>query len=178
MIFKETKIEGAFVIGLKKHRDERGSFARTWCREEFRLNGIKAQPVQANTAFSSKKGTLRGMHYQAEPYAEAKLVRCIRGALFDVMVDLRPDSPSYTQWIGVELTSVNDRMLFVPEGCAHGYQSLSDDTEVCYLSSQFYSPESERGLRWNDPAININWPISENTIISEKDQSWPDYRIG
>lgn len=177
MIFRETKIEGAFVIGLEKHRDERGSFARTWCREEFRLNGIKAQPVQSNTAFSAKKGTLRGMHYQMEPYAEAKLVRCIRGGIFDVLVDLRPDSATYTHWFGIELTPANDRMLYIPEGCAHGYQSLSDASEAFYLSTQFYTPESERGVRWDDPMFNIEWPIVTDIAMSEKDRNWPDFAV-
>ncbi len=177
MIFKETNIKGAFVIGLEKHEDERGSFARTWCREEFRLNGIKTQPVQANTAFSSKKGTLRGMHYQVEPFAEAKLVRCTQGGIFDVLVDLRPDSVTYTQWFGTELTPANDRMLYIPEGCAHGYQSLFDETEVFYLCTQFYTPESERGARWDDSVFNIEWPILTDITISEKDRNWPDFAI-
>lgn len=175
MIFKETNIKGAFSIGLEKHEDERGSFARTWCREEFQKNGIREQPVQANTAFSRFKGTVRGLHFQVEPFAESKLVRCIRGSIFDVLVDLRPDSPTYTHWLGMELTPTNDQMLYIPKGCAHGYQSLLDESEVFYLSTQFYASECERGFRWDDPSLNIGWPITTAVTISEKDQNWPDF---
>lgn len=177
MIFKETKIKGAFTIRLKKHEDERGSFARTWCREEFENHGIQEQPVQANSAFSKLKGTVRGMHYQVEPFAESKLVRCIRGSIFDVLVDLRLDSPTYTQWFGMELTPTNEKMLFIPRGCAHGYQSTLDDSEVVYLSTQFYASKFERGFKWDDPTLNIDWPITTAVTISEKDRNWPDFAV-
>ena len=131
--------------------------------------------VQANLAFSRKKGTLRGLHFQVAPYEEIKLMRCIRGAIFDVILDLRPESPTYKQWLGVELTADNHRMLYVPGGFAHGYQSLVDDTEVFYPVSQFYMPRAEQGVRWNDPAFAIGWPLTKNPILSKKDKSWPDY---
>ena len=175
MIFQETKLKGAFIIELEKHKDERGYFSRAWCQKEFTAHGLNPNMVQANVAFSLKKGTLRGMHYQAEPYQEAKLVRCVRGKVFDVIIDLRPNSVTYRQWFGVELTPGNQTMLYVPEGFAHGYQTLLDNTEVFYLVSQFYTPDSERGVRWNDSAFGIDWPKTTDLIISKKDQSWPDY---
>ena len=175
MIFKETKLKGAFVIEIEKREDERGFFARAWCKREFEDHGLNAQLVQANIAFSRKKGTLRGMHYQAPPYEEAKLIRCIKGGVFDVIIDIRPDSPQYKEWFGLQLTSDNYKMLYVPEGFAHGYQTLDDNTEVFYPASQFYSPESERGVRWDDPAFGIEWPETDNLVMSEKDKTWPDY---
>ena len=175
MIFKPTGIDGAFVIELKKIQDDRGYFARTFCQKEFQAHGLCTFLVQANTAFTQRKGTVRGMHYQAAPYAEAKLVRCIRGAAFDVMLDLRPGSKSYCQWFGVELTSDNHRMLYIPEGFAHGYQTLQDDTELFYLVSQFYTPQAEQGVRWNDARFNISWPIVADAMLSDKDRTWPDF---
>lgn len=175
MRFIPTDLEGAFIVELHKIQDERGSFARAFCANEFSSQGLTANLVQANTAVSRHKGTLRGMHYQASPHAEAKLVRCIRGAAFDVMIDLRPESPTYCRWFGLELSAGGDRMLYVPEGFAHGYQTLEDDTELYYLVSEYYTPEAERGVRWNDPRFNISWPLTSGLHLSEKDQNWPDY---
>ena len=175
MLFIETKIKGAFVVELEKYSDDRGFFSRAWCQKEFKEQGIKSQFVQANIGFSKNSGTIRGIHYQIAPFEEAKLVRCIRGAIFDVVLDLRPELPSFKQWFGVELSDENRKMLYVPEGCAHGYQTLVDNTEVFYQVSQVYSPESERGIRWNDPEFDIEWPIDEDLVISEKDQNWPDF---
>jgi dTDP-4-dehydrorhamnose 3,5-epimerase len=175
MIFEKTALAGAFIIEIEKREDERGFFARAWCQEEFEAHGLNSQWVQANLAFSQKKGTLRGLHYQIAPYQEAKLMRCIRGAIYDVILDLRSESPTYMQWLGVELTADNHKMLYVPEGFAHGYQSLVDDTEVFYPVSQFYTSRAEQGVRWNDPAFAIEWPLTKNPILSNKDKSWPDY---
>lgn len=177
MIFTETELKGAFIIDIEKREDERGFFARAWCQKELEAHGLKSHWVQANLAFSQRKGTLRGLHYQIAPYEEAKLMRCIRGAIYDVIIDLRPESPTYKQWLGVELTADNHRMLYVPEGFAHGYQSLVDDTEVFYPVSQFYIPGSERGVRWDDPAFAIEWPVTKNLILSDKDKSCPDYLL-
>lgn len=176
MIFTPTRLPGAYLIDLEKHVDERGFFARAWCQREFAAHGLTARVVQCNLSYNPRKGTLRGMHYQVAPHAEAKLVRCIRGAIYDVIIDLRPDSPTYMQWLGVELTADNRRLLFVPEGFAHGFQTLADDTEVFYQVSAFYHPEAERGVRWNDPLFGIVWPEVEQRLISPKDQSWPDYQ--
>lgn len=175
MNFETTPIEGARVITLAKIKDERGYFARTFCKREFASQGLSTSFVQANTAFSLHQGTLRGMHYQRAPHAEAKLVRCIRGAVFDVIIDLRPDSHSYCRWFGLELTEDNGKLLFIPEGCAHGYQILRDDSELFYLVSEFYTPEAEQGLRWNDPRFNIDWPIVDDVRLSDKDRAWPDF---
>jgi dTDP-4-dehydrorhamnose 3,5-epimerase len=175
MIFLETKLRGAFVIQLEKMEDQRGFFARAWCRKEFEEHGLNSDLAQANIAFSRKKGTLRGMHYQVSPYQEAKSVRCINGAIFDVAIDLRPESSTYKDWIGVELTADNYKMLYVPENFAHGYQTLTENTGVFYQVSQFYSPDHERGISWNDPLFGIQWPIADDVVISEKDHSWPDY---
>lgn len=174
MIFKEISLKGAYVIELEKLQDERGFFARAWCQREFENHGLTARIAQANISYNAKRGTLRGMHYQAAPHEEMKLVRCTKGAIFDVIVDLRKDSPTYLQWIGVELAADSHRMLYVPENFAHGFQTLEDDTEVTYQVSQFYTPASERGIRWNDPAIGIEWPQAP-TIMSEKDRSWPGF---
>jgi dTDP-4-dehydrorhamnose 3,5-epimerase len=176
MIFKKTHIIGAFVIELEKRGDERGFFARTFCCKEFEAQGINIRVLQANIGFSRSRGTLRGLHYQVLPYAEAKLVRCTAGALYDVFLDLRPSSPTFKQWLGVELTDGNHSMLYVPEGCAHGYLTLTDNTEIYYMVTQFYTPDAERGVRWNDPAFKIEWPISKNLVISDKDKSWPDWQ--
>lgn len=174
MIFKETKLQGAYLIQLKELVDDRGFFARTWCQREFDEMGLVARIVQSNMSFNHKKGTLRGMHYQVSPYEETKLIRCTRGAIYDVIVDLRADSPTYCQWIGAELAADNRHMLFVPEGFAHGFQTLKDDTEVTYQVSQFYTPGAERGARYDDTAFGIDWPIPVSAI-SDKDKGWPVY---
>lgn len=175
MIFRETDLKGAFVIETEPIEDERGFFARTWCHREFEAHGLKVAWVQGNISGNHRKGTLRGMHYQAAPHSEVKLVRCTSGCLYDVIVDLRPDSPTYLKHIGVELSSRNRRMLYIPEGMAHGFQTLEDNTEMFYLMSAFYAPESGRGVRWNDPMLSIQWPLA-GRIISARDESFPDYR--
>lgn len=175
MIFSQTAVKDAFIIELEKRSDERGFFARSWCKNEFHVKGLNTNLVQSNIAFNKHKGTLRGLHYQISPYEETKLIRCTKGSIYDVIVDLRVSSPSYMKWIGVELTDDNYRMLYVPEGFAHGYQTLEDNSEVTYQVTQFYTPDAERGIRWNDPSFNISWLITAEMIISEKDQSWPDY---
>ena len=173
MIFRETKLKGAFIIELERLEDERGFFARTWCQLEFEAHGLNPRLVQCNVSFNKEKGTLRGMHYQIAPHAEAKLVRCTMGAIYDVILDLRPDSPTFKEWLGVELTAENRRILYVPEGFAHGFQTLEDNTEVFYQMSEFYHPECARGVRWDDPALAVEWPI-ENAITSAKDRSHRD----
>jgi dTDP-4-dehydrorhamnose 3,5-epimerase len=178
MIFTKGPLEGAVVIDLEKREDDRGFFARAWCEREFADHELATRLVQCNLAFNEAEGTLRGMHYQVAPYGEVKLVRCTRGAIYDVIIDLRPDSPTFKQWMGVELTAENRRMLYVPEGFAHGYQTLVPETEVFYQVSEFYTPEAEGGVRWNDPAFAIEWPDTEVRTISEKDASWPDFRDG
>lgn len=175
MNFKKTPITGAYVVDIEPKGDERGFFARGFCQQEFEALGLNSKIVQANIGVSRQRGTLRGLHYQAAPYAETKLIRCTAGAVFDVIVDLRPASSSYRKWLGVELAADTRRMLYVPEGCAHGYLTLVDNTEIFYLVSQFYSAESERGLRWNDPAFGIEWPITQDLVISEKDRRWPNW---
>jgi dTDP-4-dehydrorhamnose 3,5-epimerase len=175
MIFKPTKLADAHIIELETIEDDRGFFARTFCRSEFEKHRLNASVVQANLSYNRLKGTLRGMHFQIEPHAEAKLVRCIAGSVFDVIIDLRPDSPTYLQWAGVELSAQNRKMFYVPEGFAHGYQTLTDHAEVFYQVSQFYTPASESGVRWNDPVFKIDWPADENRVISDKDNQWPDY---
>lgn len=174
MIFLETELQGAFIIKLEKFKDERGFFARSWCRREFENQGLNPNLVQCNISFNRKKGTLRGMHYQAPPYEEAKLVRCTMGAIYDVIIDLRPDSSTFKKWISVEMTSENRKMIYVPEGVAHGFITLEDNTEVFYQMSEFYAPDSARGIRWNDPVFNIQWPI-EPTTLSERDQNFFDF---
>jgi len=174
MIFAELKLTGAYIIDLERREDPRGFFARSWCRKEFGDHGLCVEFVQINVGFSTKKGTLRGMHYQAAPHQEVKVVRCTMGAIYDVIVDLRPESPTFTRWAGVELNSVNRRMLYVPEGFAHGYQTLEDNTEICYQTSRIYAPESARGNRYDDPAFGIEWPLAV-ACISDPDRSWPDY---
>jgi len=169
MIFSETKLNGAFIIDLEPIQDERGFFARTWCKNEFAAHGLNPNLVQCNTSFNKKKGTLRGMHYQSPPYEEAKLVRCTMGAVYDVIVDIRKESKTFLQWIACELTAQNRKMLYVPEGFAHGFQTLEDNTEVFYQMSEFYHSDHAAGLRWDDPAIDIKWPIPE-VVISKKDK--------
>ena len=174
MKFTETKLKGAFVVEIEKLTDDRGFFARSWCQKEFEAHGLISRVVQSNVSFNRKKGTLRGMHYQIAPFQESKLIRCTRGAIYDVIIDLRPDSFTYKQWIGVELTANNFTLFFVPEDFAHGFITLVDNTEITYQVSQFYTPGSEKGIRFNDPAFNIQWPL-EVSVISEKDRTWPDY---
>jgi dTDP-4-dehydrorhamnose 3,5-epimerase len=174
MKFHETELSGAYIIEPEKREDDRGFFARSWCQKEFEQHGLIPRVVQANISHNKKKGTLRGMHYQAAPYEETKLVRCTRGAIYDVIIDVRPASPTYRKWLGVELTAGNYKMLYVPEGFAHGFQTLEDDSEVVYQVSQFYTPGFERGVRWNDTAFQIEWPLAPTTM-SDKDASWVDF---
>jgi dTDP-4-dehydrorhamnose 3,5-epimerase len=176
MIFAETEIKGAFIIELELRKDERGFFARTWCEREFEEHGLVSNIAQSNLSFSKKAGTLRGMHYQVAPFEETKLIRCTKGAIYDVIIDLRTNSLTYKKWVAVELTEDNYKMLYVPKGFAHGFQTLKENTEVGYHVSQFYSPECERGVRWDDACFNIKWPEAEERIISKKDQMWPDYK--
>ena len=175
MIFRETELNGAFLIEPERLEDNRGFFARAWCRKEFMAHGLTGALVQSNISFNKRTGTLRGMHFQTAPYEEAKLVRCTMGAVYDVIIDLRPDSSTFLRWIAAELTAENRKMLYIPENFAHGYQTLADNTEVFYQVSQFYSPGSEQGLRYNDPTFGIKWPMDVQ-VISHKDRSWPDYR--
>jgi dTDP-4-dehydrorhamnose 3,5-epimerase len=178
VIFRTTELPGAVLVELEPRDDERGFFARFFCRREFAEHGLELEVAQANVAFNRRRGTLRGLHYQAPPHEEAKLVRCVRGALHDVVVDLRPGSPTFRQWLAVELTAENGRMLYVPAGFAHGYQTLVDETEALYLHSAFHAPEAERGVRWDDPAFGIDWPGVDRRVLSAKDQAWPDFEAG
>lgn len=175
MIFTETPLQGAYLIDVERIEDSRGFFSRSWCQKEFSEYGLETNLVQCNISFNKQKGTLRGMHYQAEPYSEAKLVRCTMGAIYDVIVDLRPSSKTFKKWFGVELTAENRRALFVPVGFAHGFQTLTDSSEVFYQMSEFFYPEYARGVRWDDPAFGIKWH-KETLTISERDQSYPDFQ--
>ena len=172
MHFKETKVMGAWVIDPNPNEDNRGRFMRAWCAREFAEHGIKFSPVQANLGYSARKGTVRGMHYQDVPALEAKLIRCTRGVMFDVVLDLRSDSPSFGEWHGVELSADNGRMLYVPEHCAHGYQTLEDQTEMYYMASAYYTPSTVRGVRFDDPVFGIQWPLAA-TVVSQQDLNWP-----
>jgi dTDP-4-dehydrorhamnose 3,5-epimerase len=172
MLFTETPLTGAYLLDLEKREDDRGFFARTWCRREFEAHGLKVDLVQTNDSYNHHRGTLRGMHMQRTPHAETKLVRCIAGAIYDVIVDLRPDSPTYCRWYGVELNAENRRQLYVPEGFAHGYQTLTEGAEVTYQVTEFYTPGAEQGYRWDDPAFGIVWSLPV-TILSDKDARWP-----
>ena len=174
MIFTETRLKGAYIIDTKKIGDDRGFFGRIWCQKEYEMYDLKTHIVQSNIGVSRQKGTLRGLHFQKPPYQEVKIVRCSRGAIFDVIVDLRPNSPTYKQWFGVELNEENTRMIYVPEGFAQGYQTLVDDTEMYYHTTNFYAPEAAFGVRFDDPAFQIEWPLPI-TIISDNDRKWPDY---
>ena len=176
MIFTETELKGAYTIDLEQKHDHRGFFARTFCAKELEAHGLKPVVAQCNLSFNHKKGTLRGMHYQTEPAAETKIVRCTKGAIYDVIIDMRPESPTYLQHFGVELTADNHRALYVPEMFAHGYQALTDGCEVMYMVGEFYTPGYEKGLRYDDPFFNIQWPI-EATEMSEKDTKWPLMRM-
>ena len=175
MRFSEIKLAGAKVIDPNPHEDGRGRFMRAWCVREFATHGLDFVPVQANIGFSICKGTIRGLHFQVAPALEAKLIRCTRGAIFDVMVDLRPESPSYREWCGVELTAESGRMVYVPALCAHGYQTLEDNTDTSYEVGEFYTPEVESGLLHNDPALGLTWPLPV-TVISDKDQAFAPLR--
>jgi dTDP-4-dehydrorhamnose 3,5-epimerase len=171
MVFTETKLKGAFLINLKRFEDERGFFARTFCQKEFKEHGLNTQIVQANISYNKKRGTFRGMHMQLAPNEESKLIKCTSGAIYDVIIDMRISSDTYKQWIGVELTAENHQLLYVPEGFAHGFITLKNDTEVTYQMNQFYAPESEKGFRWNDPGFGIVWPI-QPLVIAEKDKKF------
>lgn len=177
MQFNPTPLKDAFTIELEKKGDDRGFFARFFCVNEFKHAGLETQFVQANNSLSSKRGTMRGMHYQLPPSAEVKVVRCLRGAVWDAIIDIRPDSPTFGRWFGAELTAENRRMMYVPRGFAHGVLTLSDDAELLYLVSNFYGPKEERGIRWSDPRFAIDWPI-QPTEVSAKDSAWPDFDAG
>lgn len=175
MEFIETKLKGAFIVRLKKIEDHRGYFARGWCQGEFAKHGLNPDMLQLNTACSLKKGTLRGMHYQEAPHAEAKFIRCTRGVIYDVIIDLRPESPTCGQWFGAELSPDNGTMLYAPTGFAHGYQTLTDNADMYYMTTARYAAGAAKGVRYNDPAFGIQWPL-EVSVISEPDQHWPNYR--
>lgn len=175
MIFQEGKVAGAFQIRLDPRADERGFFARSWCQREFDQQGLNPNLVQCNISYNPRKHTMRGMHYQAEPFAEAKVVRCVAGSIYDVVIDLRPESPTFREWMGVTLTAANRYMLYIPEGCAHGFLTLEDQTEVLYQMSEFYQAESARGVRWDDPAFGIKWPAMPE-LMSERDRTYPDFQ--
>jgi dTDP-4-dehydrorhamnose 3,5-epimerase len=174
MIFRETEIGEVWVVEAERHTDERGFFARTWDTDDFARRGLNARLVQCSISYNRLHSTLRGLHYQAAPHQEAKLVRCTHGAIFDVAVDLRPASPTFKGWCGVELSAENRLALYIPEGCAHGFLTLADDCEIFYQMSQFYSPESARGVRWDDPAFGIRWP-GEVVVVTDRDRSYPDF---
>lgn len=176
MIFTETKIAGSYLVDLKSIEDERGFFARAWSRKEFADFGLATDFPEVNFSSCKRKGTIRGLHYQKAPHEEAKFVRCIRGALFDVVIDLRPESPSFHQWAGFEIRAASHQAIYVPAGCAHGIQSMEDDTEMLYMVSSCYNGAAEGGMRWDDPFFGVEWPDVGQRIVSEKDQSWPDYQ--
>lgn len=176
MRFTATSVSDVVLVELEPLTDERGFFARTWCREEFASHGLNPDIAQCSVSFNARKGTLRGLHYQVAPHQEAKLVRCTSGAVFDVAVDLRPGSPTYLKWVGIELTARNRRALYIPEGCAHGFITLADDTEVLYQITPAFVAGFGTGVRWNDPAFGIIWP-AEPEVISERDRTYPDYRL-
>lgn len=172
MIFTETKLRGAYIVEPELLEDERGFFARTWSREDFDARGLDSNLVQCNSSLNKRRGTLRGMHYQTAPHEEVKLVRCTAGAIYDVIVDLREDSPTRSQWLGMELSASNRLMVYIPKGFAHGFQTLADETEVFYQVSEYYHPESARGVRWDDPAFGIAWPLGIS-VVSERDRAHP-----
>lgn len=172
VLFEKTQLPGVYLVDIEQKVDARGFFARTWCEREFEEHNLNPRVAQCSISFNARKGTLRGMHFQDVPFPETKLVRCTRGSIFDVVVDLRPDSSTFKQWMGVELTAENRRMLYVPEGFAHGFLTLADDTEVLYQISEFYHPELSRGVRWDDPAIGIVWP-GPVEVISDRDRMYP-----
>jgi dTDP-4-dehydrorhamnose 3,5-epimerase len=174
MIFTETTLAGVYVIEPERREDERGFFARTWCKQEFEAHGLNPRLVQCNISYNRKKGTLRGMHFQVAPYQEAKLIRCTAGAIYDVAIDLRPQSPTFLRHFGISLSAQASNMLYVPEGFAHGFLTLADDSEVFYQMSEFYAPDYGRGVRWNDPAFGIHWP-AEVVVISGRDANYPEF---
>jgi dTDP-4-dehydrorhamnose 3,5-epimerase len=174
MMFQPTALPGAFVVELERREDARGYFARTWCRREFEAAGLDAAVAQCSLSHNLRRGTLRGLHWQAEPHAEVKLVRCSAGAIWDVIIDLRPESPTYLRHLGVDLTAVNGRALYIPKGFAHGFVTLTDATEVIYQMSEYYEPAAARGARWNDPAFGIEWPVSD-PILHPRDAGYPDF---
>ncbi|MDO9028023.1 MAG: dTDP-4-dehydrorhamnose 3,5-epimerase [Candidatus Roizmanbacteria bacterium] len=174
MLFTETKLKGAFIIDIEPREDERGFFARSWCEDEFKRHGLNPRLAQCNISFNKQRGTLRGMHYQAAPFPEAKLVRCTMGAIYDVIIDLRAGSPTFKQWFSVELSAENRRALYIPEDFAHGFQTLTDNTEVFYQMTEFYHPECARGVRWDDPVFGVVWP-TESQIISRQDSEFADF---
>jgi len=178
MRFVETEIAGVVVVELEQHVDERGSFARTWSSDEMAEAGLSSVLSQCSVSRNPRAGTLRGLHYQRAPHEEAKLVRCTRGAIFDVAVDLRPASKTRGRWVGVRLDPENGHALYVPEGCAHGFQTLLDDTDVSYMISVPYAPDAAAGVRWDDPSLAIEWPEAAERIISARDRSLPDYELG
>src|ERR1700690_1417856 len=175
MIFQETKLAGVFEVDLELRTDERGFFARSWCRREFEEHGLNPSLAQCSVSFNKRKGTLRGMHFKAAPSPEVKLVRCTMGAIYDVVIDLRPQSPTFKKWIGIVLTPQNRHMIYVPEGCAHGFMTLQDESEIFYQISEFFAPELARGVRWDDPAFGVSWP-ERVEVISERDRTYPDFK--
>jgi dTDP-4-dehydrorhamnose 3,5-epimerase len=175
VIFTELELAGAYVLDPERREDDRGFFARAWCADELAERGLETRLAQANLSYNRRRGTVRGMHMQEPPHAEVKVIRATRGAVYDVIVDLREGSPTRGRWVGVELSAENGRAVYVPEGFAHGYQTLVDDAETFYLVSEFYAPGAERGYRWDDQAFAIEWPQPEGAIVSEKDASWPDW---
>lgn len=174
MKFQELAVQGAYLVRMERIEDARGYFARTWCSQEFAARGLRAELVQTSLSFNPRQGTLRGLHFQSAPHEEAKLVRCVRGRLYDVVLDLRPASPTYLRHAGVELSADGDGMMYIPEGCAHGFLTLADATEASYQISNCYAPEASRGVRWDDPAFGIAWP-GEVVVISERDRTYPGF---
>jgi len=175
MKFSATKIDGVWIVEMDRHEDERGWFARTWCAAEFRQRGLNPNLSQCSASFNRRRGTIRGMHYQCAPHEEAKLVRCMRGAIFDVALDVDPQSPTVKQWVGLTLTPENGTALYISPGCAHGFQTLADDTEVLYMIAGEFRPASARGVRWNDPFFSIKWPLSDGITLSPRDAGYPDF---
>jgi dTDP-4-dehydrorhamnose 3,5-epimerase len=175
LILNETELTDAYIVDLEPIADSRGFFARAWCERELGEQGLETRIAQCNMSFNRRKGTIRGMHFQRPPHEEVKLIRCIRGALFDVIIDLRPESATYKNWIGVELSDDNRRALYVPKGFAHGFQTLVDNTETFYMVSAFYAADAGAGVRWDDPAFGIDWPLGQPTEISDNDRNWPDF---
>jgi dTDP-4-dehydrorhamnose 3,5-epimerase len=175
MTFTETILSGVFVVESDVFTDDRGAFVRAWMPEEFAAHGLETHVAQCSMAQNRHRGTIRGMHYRAAPFAEAKVIRAVRGTVFDVAIDLRPESPTYRRWVGVELSAANRRVLYIPRGLAHGYQTLTDDAELVYFVSAPYAPDHERGVRWNDPAFGIVWPLGAPSVIHERDATYPDF---
>jgi dTDP-4-dehydrorhamnose 3,5-epimerase len=174
MIFLKTKLPGVFEIQIEAKADERGFFARTWCQKEFEAHGLSGRLVQCSVSFNSRKGTLRGMHFQPAPHEEAKLIRCTQGRIYDVVVDLRPQSPTFKDWVAAVLTAEKRNMVYVPEGCAHGFLTLEDESEVSYQMSEFWDAESAKGVRWDDPVFRIEWPTKVE-VISDRDRTYPNF---